>query len=71
MIGALPDKRVGTQALADACWNIGLCYKDQQSSCAQALPWFTRARDLFHQLNVPTQSVDKALAECALVTRRK
>jgi serine/threonine protein kinase len=70
MIGALPDKRVGTRALADACWNIGLCYKEEQSSCAQALPWFTRARDLFHQLNQPTRSVDEKLAECALVTRR-
>jgi tetratricopeptide (TPR) repeat protein len=70
MVGSLPDKSVGTRALADACWNIGLCYRDELSSCAQALPWFTRARGLFRQLNQPTQTLDKALAECAPTRQR-
>jgi TPR repeat protein len=65
MIRELPDKKVGTQALADACWNIALCYTQQRSSCAEAMPWLTRARELFHELNQPAPNVERSLEACA------
>ena len=69
MIRGLPDKKVGTQALADACWNIALCYTQQRSSCAEAVPWLTRARELFHELNQPTANVERSLEACAASKR--
>jgi serine/threonine protein kinase len=64
MISALADPTIGKNALADACWNIGLCYRNDGHSCAQAVPWFLRARAHFRELNQPTQNLDRALAEC-------
>jgi hypothetical protein len=69
MIRDLPDKKLGTQALADACWNIALCYTRQRSSCAEAMPWLTRARELFHQLNQPAPNVERSLEACAAAKR--
>ena len=65
MIARLPDKRVGTQALAEASWNIGEAYRREWRSCAQAVPWLTRARELYRELKEPTPRVDQSLAECA------
>jgi hypothetical protein len=65
MIAALPDPKPGKQALAEACWNIGLCFKKDWASCAKATPWLLRARGLFQELNEPTKGVDQALAECS------
>ncbi|MGO9012023.1 MAG: protein kinase domain-containing protein [Bryobacteraceae bacterium] len=65
MIRDLPDKKVGTEALANACWNIAICYTQQLSSCAEAMPWLTRARELFHELNQPTPNVERSMAACA------
>ena len=69
MIRDLPDKKVGTQALADACWNIALCYTQQRSSCVEAMPWLMRARELFHQLNQPAPKVEQSLEACAAAGR--
>jgi non-specific serine/threonine protein kinase/serine/threonine-protein kinase len=69
MIRDLPDKKVGTQALADACWNIALCYTRQRPSCAEAMPWLTRARKLFHELNHPAPNVERSLEACAAARR--
>lgn len=65
MIRDLPDSKVGTQALAEACWNIAVCYTQQPSSCAEAIPWLTRARGLFRQLNRPAPNVQQSLDACA------
>ena len=64
MVAALPDPARGKAVLADACYNIGICYKNEWSSCAKATPWFLRARPLFKELNMPTPNLDKALSEC-------
>lgn len=64
MIRDLPEKKVGTEALADACWNIALCYGQQPSSCAEAVPWLTRARKLFHELGRPAPDVERRLEAC-------
>jgi tetratricopeptide (TPR) repeat protein len=69
MIRELPDKKVGTQALADACWNIALCYTRQRSSCAEAMPWLLRARELFRELNQPAPKVEQSLEACAAAKR--
>jgi tetratricopeptide (TPR) repeat protein len=63
MIQALPDRSVGTRALAEACGNIGFCYKVHWS-CSQAVPWLTRARELYRELKKPDADVEKLLAEC-------
>jgi hypothetical protein len=69
MIRDLPDKKVGTQALADASWNIATSYIRQRSSCADARPWLLRARELFHQLNQPAPKVEQSLEACAAAGR--
>ena len=70
IIRDFPDKKLGTQALADACWNIALCYTQQLSWCAQAIPWLTRARELFHELNQPAPNLERALEACVASSRR-
>jgi serine/threonine protein kinase len=64
MIAELPDKNVGTSALAEACFKIGVCYLQKWSSCAGAVPWLTRAQRLYHALNQPAANVAQSLAEC-------
>jgi tetratricopeptide (TPR) repeat protein len=64
MIAELPDRSVGTRALAEACFKIGNCYQQRWSSCAGAVPWLTRARRLYHEVNQPTPTLDQSLAEC-------
>jgi len=71
MIAAMSDPKTGTAALADACWNIGLCYRKDWGSCAQAEPWFARARQLFQKLNQATPNIDNALAECRSTAARR
>jgi tetratricopeptide (TPR) repeat protein len=66
MIAGLPDSRVGKSALAEACWNIGLCYMKEWRSCAKAEPWFLRARGLFRDLGQPTPNLDQALKDCGV-----
>jgi hypothetical protein len=64
MVASFPDRTLGTGVLAEACWNIGLSYRDEWSSCERAVTWFTRARTLFRELNRKTVEVDRALAGC-------
>jgi tetratricopeptide (TPR) repeat protein len=64
MIARLPDRTVGTRALADAAWNIGETYRGNWGACAQAVPWLTRARELYRELKEPTPRVDESLAAC-------
>ncbi len=66
MVSSLPDRSVGTLALADACWNIGLCYRKVWPSCALAQPWLLRGRSLYRALNKPTREVDESLAQCSV-----
>ena len=64
MIATLPDPKTGQAALAEACWNFGLCYKDIWGSCSKAKPWLSRARQLYQELNQPTSRVEADLAAC-------
>ncbi len=63
MIAELPDKTVGTRALVDAVFNIGLYYRER--SCAAAMPWFTRAKKLYADLQQPSPNLAAELAKCA------
>jgi tetratricopeptide (TPR) repeat protein len=61
---SLPDPKTAKSALADACLNIGIAYKNDWASCAKAEPWFERARGLYRETRDSTAELDKAVADC-------
>jgi eukaryotic-like serine/threonine-protein kinase len=66
MIARLPDKTVGMRALAAASWNIGEAYRRVWGSCAQAVPWLRRARELYGEIGEPTRRLDASLSACGV-----
>ena len=56
-----PRHKVGTQGLADACWNIALCYTQQRSSCAEARSEADFVAQLMKWMSLSADEVMKAV----------
>jgi tetratricopeptide (TPR) repeat protein len=58
MIKTFPDPAVGKQALADAYFRLGVCWRTYWLSCSEAREWIRRARDLYVEVKDDRQLRD-------------